>query len=361
MEAAAVRVDLGERSYDVWVGEGLLEKASGFIPAPKGSAVAVITDENVGELYLETLERGLDPLDLEVLVESVAPGEGSKDASVAVGLLERFARRGLKRSDMVVALGGGVVGDLAGFVASVYGRGMRVVQVPTTLMAQVDSSIGGKTAVNLPQAKNLVGTFHQPAAVICDVALLATLPTGVFRSGLAEVAKYGFLDPEGPAASWKGRADDKADAAVAVRSCAAAKAGFVVEDEFDMKGVRAFLNYGHTLGHALEAAGGYATYTHGEAVAIGMVYAAIVSEEAGIAAEGLSGRHRERLSGLGLPVKPAEPRPAFLELLGPMSLDKKVTRGLTMVLLEAEGRPRIEAGLDRDMLALCYERLLGEA
>ena len=358
-----VRVSLGERSYTVFVGRNLLDRTAQLLPPGGWRRVAIVTDANVGPLYSERFSRSFSAAGLEVRVFEVEPGERSKSIDKAMELFDFFLESGLSRADVVAALGGGVVGDLAGFAASTYKRGMKVFHVPTTLMAQVDSAIGGKTGVDLGAGKNLVGTFHQPVAVIADVETLKTLPAREFTSGLAEVAKCEFLRPGAwsravvePAGRLLGR--DPMVLERVVSSCAHVKAGFVTADERDT-GERAVLNYGHTLGHALEAATGYGyVYTHGEAVSIGMVYAAIVGEEIGVSAKGLSERHQEFLRTLGLPVKPADPPPGFDELLRAIGHDKKSAGDITMVLLQKEGRPVIRRSLNENALERCYGRLL---
>ncbi len=359
-----VRVELGPRSYTVHVGRGLLGRLEAFLERPCWRKAAIVTDSRVGPLYAAGVEGGLQAVGLETTVLEVPAGEASKSAERALEIIDSMISFGLARSDAVIALGGGVVGDLAGFTASVYQRGVDVVQVPTSLMAQVDSSIGGKTAVNTPAAKNQVGTIHQPVAVICDVTLLDTLSRRELRSGFAEVAKYSVLSGR----YWgKEFARDAAAAmefdperlARTVADCAREKAELVSSDERDY-GVRHLLNYGHTLGHALEAAGGYGVaYTHGEAVSIGMVFAAIVAEEMKVAVQGLAGRHRKLLSSLGLPVRPFDPAPSFGDVAAPMAHDKKRTGGNTMVLLEREGMPLVEEHVDSALLERCYYRLTG--
>ncbi|MGH2689773.1 MAG: 3-dehydroquinate synthase family protein, partial [Actinomycetota bacterium] len=273
-----VRVELGTRSYAIHVGDGLLGKLAELVPdLPHARRAVVIADANVRPLWVDPVVASLRSLDVHVL--EVPAGERSKSIEVAGDVLEQFGRWGIRRHDLVLALGGGMVGDLAGFVASVYQRGTAVVQLPTSLLAMVDASIGGKTGVNLSSGKNMVGTFWQPAAVVADTRTLTTLPAREYRSGLAEAAKYGFsLDPgildlleagrEAVAARDPGLLEDL------VARSASIKAGIVAEDELDLLDRRAILNYGHTFGHALELDGGYETWLHGEAVSVGLVFAA---------------------------------------------------------------------------------------
>lgn len=365
MDDREISVELGPRSYNINVGCGLLDRAARYLPDGGWRKAYVITDSVVGPLYLGRLAGVLAGEGLDVDSFEVAAGERSKSAQAALEVLGRITDARLSRRDLVIALGGGVVGDLAGFVASVYKRGVPIAQVPTTLMSQVDSAIGGKTGVDLPQGKNLMGTFHQPVAVISDIETLATLEPREFRSGLAEIAKYRFLFPE--TATWTQSeatpgllARDTGVLQEVVAGCSRAKASVVVADEFD-KGQRAVLNYGHTLGHALEAATGYGdVYTHGEAVSVGMVFAAMVSEQLGVGDGSLVERHREALDALGLPVRPFEEAPAFEEVMRVLCHDKKSTGDVTMVLMESEGRPILMTDIDTRALGLCYRRLNGE-
>lgn len=362
MNVVKVPVELGERSYTIYVGEGLFEQLDEYVRAGGWRKAAIVTDSGVGPLYAHRLEDALEGSGVSVFTVEVERGERSKNVEVATGVIDTLLENEVGRSDLVVAVGGGVVGDLAGFVASIYKRGLSLLQVPTTLMAQVDSAIGGKAGVDLPAGKNLVGAFHQPVAVISDVGLLATLPEREFASGLAEVVKYSFLRPgafEAPHAWKDGRlgATDTAALIDIVSRCAGVKAELVSADEQDT-GIRAILNYGHTLGHALEAASGYAgAYSHGEAVSVGMVYAATVAEAMEVCEPGLAERHRQRLDSLGLPTRPVEPIPGFDRLLEAMAHDKKNRKGVTMVLLEKEGRPLVLHNMDARLLERSYELL----
>jgi shikimate kinase / 3-dehydroquinate synthase len=361
-----ITVRLGETSYGISVGQGLLGRIETLLPSRKWRKGAVVTDDKVGPLYGATAVSRLRGAGLETVMLEIPAGERSKNAGKALEVVDYLMSEGLTRSDAVFALGGGVVGDLVGFAASVFKRGVDLVQVPTSLMAQVDSAIGGKNAVNVAAAKNQVGTFHQPVAVISDVTLLATLPFGEFRSGLAEVAKYSVLTDRDWGRAFREDAGTMADAdparvARVIAECAREKAALVSVDERD-QGVRHLLNYGHTMGHALEASGGYGEiYSHGEAVSVGMVYAAMVAEESGTATRGLAARHVELLTALGLPVAPRDPVPSFEEVLVRMSQDKKNTGSSVLVLLEEEGRPVVKRGLDLAMLERCYGRLVAGA
>jgi 3-dehydroquinate synthase len=272
-----VTIKLGPCSYPVHIGENLLDEAGRICRGAllKGHA-AIVSDRKVGELYGERVSNSLASEGFKISTHLVNPGELSKSFEAAATLCEDFARHGVDRQSFVVALGGGVIGDLAGFAAAIYYRGVPVIQVPTTIMAQVDSSVGGKTGINLSAGKNLVGAFHQPIAVIADTAALATLGRREWNEGFAEVIKYGVIREKGLLAELRDGTWKLPDL---IRRCVEIKASFVEEDEREITGSRALLNFGHTLGHAIEAVAGYGTLLHGEAVAIGMVAAAHVSEK----------------------------------------------------------------------------------
>ena len=337
-----VTVPIAERSYDVVIGAGVLDDANRHLPSLPGATRAfVVADRGVAERWFERLSRALSERDLASMLLTVPSGEDAKTLDVYGTILHQLATQEAHRGDVVVALGGGAVGDLAGFVASTYMRGVPLVQVPTTLTAQVDAAIGGKTAVNLPEGKNLVGTFSQPRVVLADVEPLGTLDERDFRSGLAEVAKYGLtLDLElletlesDPAPVLR---RDPAALEALVARCVAAKARTVADDERDT-GSRLFLNYGHTLGHALERLDAFSGRTHGEAIAIGMVFAARLAEARGLAAAGLAARTSRLLSSLGLEVDGS--LPAADDVLASFRMDKKFHGGVRFVLLREVGDP----------------------
>ena len=344
-------------AYEVRVGRGLLRGAEHFPDLPGAEKAFVVTDANVGPLYADAVavalaERGLAPVPL-----TVAAGETTKSLDSAAALYQQLAVQECHRDDPVVALGGGVVGDLAGFVAATYMRGVPFVQVPTTLLAQVDASIGGKVGVNLPRGKNLVGAFHQPRRVVADVSTLASLPDAEFRSGLAEVAKYGFaVDPEILDVIETSLGDivqrDPEVLEDLVARCAQAKADVVSEDERE-RGRRAILNYGHTLGHALEGLEQYRGRSHGEAVAVGMAFAARLSADLGLADAGLVSRHLRILASLGLPH--GADGLDLEQVLEVMRMDKKYQHGLRFVLLEDVGRPTLVADVSEEAIARALE------
>nr|WP_280845038.1 3-dehydroquinate synthase [Neoroseomonas nitratireducens] len=342
-------VGLGDRGYEVLVGPGLLARAGGLIgPVLPARRVVIVTDESVGPIHLPTLRAGLAAADIAILAEiAVPPGEASKDFSRLHGLLEAMLGAGVDRRTAVVALGGGVVGDLAGFAAAVAMRGLPFVQVPTTLLAQVDSSVGGKTGVNLKAGKNLAGAFHQPRIVLADTDTLATLPARELRAGYAEVAKHGLL--QGPLWEWceahgaravAGEADALTHAVL--ESCRL-KAAVVAADEREesAEGGRALLNLGHTFGHAIEAEAGFdGSVLHGEAVGVGLGLAAALSARLGHCSQEWPSRVIAHLAACGLPARMADlPRGFSVDaLLGRMAKDKKNRDGrMRFVLMRAPG------------------------
>jgi 3-dehydroquinate synthase len=330
-----VTVPMPGRSYEVTIGPGLLASAQGHLPDLPGATTAfVVSDRTVSDLHLAALAEAIEDRGLASVLLLVPEGEEAKSLQGYETLLRQLAGREAHRDDAILALGGGAVGDLAGFVASTYMRGIPFVQIPTTLTAQVDAAIGGKTAVNLPEGKNLVGAFAQPLAV------LATLDERDYRSGLAEVAKYALtLDDELLALLESDPAPLVARDVVVMEDviarCVAAKARIVAEDERDTN-ARMVLNYGHTLGHALERLDAFRGRTHGEAIALGMVFAAALAEARGLAA-GVSTRTDRLLRSLDL--ASAGPLPASQEVLRCLRLDKKYRDGVRFVLLEDVGRP----------------------
>jgi 3-dehydroquinate synthase len=361
-----VTVAAPSRTYDVTIGEGLLMRAAEHLPAlPAAERAFVVADSAVAERYLAPLSEGLEAAGLRTVHLPVPRGEDAKTIQVMTALHRQLATQGAHRADPVLALGGGSVGDLAGFVAATYMRGIPFVQVPTTLTGQVDAAIGGKSAVNLPEGKNLVGAFHQPVAVLADVVTLATLPDREYRSGLAEVAKYALtLDLE-LLASLEGDPSpllrrEPAALEPLVARCVRAKATVVGADERDEAG-RLVLNYGHTLGHVLERLDAFAGRSHGEAIAVGMLFAARLSEATARAPRGLVARHARLLSSLGL--EPETALPATDEVLAAMRMDKKYRGGIRFVLLEDVGRPFVEDDVSEDVVRTTLEAMapMGEA
>jgi 3-dehydroquinate synthase len=327
---ASLRVNLAERSYDIAVVSGDGAGLGPFARArARGQLALLVTDTNVAA-HAEAAAAALAAAGFQTALAVLPPGESQKALAVAAGLYDRLAELHADRRTLVVAVGGGVIGDLAGFVAATYNRGLPLLMVPTTLLAMVDSSVGGKVAVNHPRAKNLIGTFHQPVGVWSDTASLATLPEREYRSGLAEVVKYGvILDADFFAYLEANRAAVLAREPSAVRHvvtrCCRLKADVVERDEREETGLRAVLNYGHTFAHAFETAAGYGGGLHGEAVAAGMVCASRLAERRGLIGPELTARQVRLLEALGLPTAP-QPWPAEA-LLATMHSDKKVLAG----------------------------------
>jgi 3-dehydroquinate synthase len=367
-EATVVEVKLGSRSYGIVIGRGVVATLGARIAALRPGAKAfVVTDENVARHVLPAVEAILDRADIKNESVVVPPGESSKSFAVFERVCEAIVAARMERGDLVVALGGGVIGDLAGFAAAVVRRGLDYVQVPTTLLAQVDSSVGGKTAIDSSHGKNLIGAFHQPILVVADTALLDSLPEREFRAGYAELVKYGFL---GDAAffawldaNWKdvftgGSARDHAIA----EGCRA-KAAIVARDERET-GDRQLLNLGHTFGHALEAACGYSSrLLHGEAISIGMALAFDFSAtRQGLVSKAQAARAIRHLAAVGLPTRikhiPGTP-PSVGELMELIAQDKKIKRGrLTFILVRDIGAAFVEAGVDEaEVRAFLNEKL----
>ncbi len=361
-----LHVQLGERSYPIIIGSEVLEGASEHLRALQPSQVVLITHPQLAEWYGEPLRQRMEQTGIPTYLLTIPPGERTKRWEVAGRLLRQMAQLTLDRRCIVAALGGGVIGDLGGFVAACYLRGVRYVQIPTTLLAQVDSSVGGKTGVNLPEGKNLVGAFHQPVLVLIDIDTLKTLPRRHFRAGLAEVLKYGIIADETlwrlvNAEAHNLRQGDSAHLAEIIYRCCEIKANIVSEDETE-QGVRATLNFGHTVAHALEAVAGYGRLLHGEAVSIGMVCAALVGELTGVTPVGTAEEIARALRALGLPV--ALPRGVeFDDLLAVMARDKKARDGqVRFVLIERIGQARLPIAVNekevRHALGMHREKFL---
>ena len=343
----AIPVALGERSYDVLIGGRLLAHTGEILAKCFGATRSVVvTDENVAVSHLAVLTQSLGERCRGSIV--LPPGEQTKSFARLGDLCDRLLALGVERNDLVIALGGGVVGDLTGFAAAILRRGVRFVQIPTSLLAQVDSSVGGKTGINTPHGKNLVGAFHQPALVLADIDTLATLPPRQMRAGYAEVVKYGLL---GDVAffdrlehGWQSIfGNDPSAIASAVEISVAAKAAIVARDETE-QGDRMSLNLGHTFGHALEAWAGYSDrLLHGEAVAIGMAQAFRFSEAHKHCPPGTAARVSRHLAAVGLPTRiahiPGSARPTVDQLLDLMAQDKKVRDGqMTFILVRGIGQ-----------------------
>jgi 3-dehydroquinate synthase len=354
-EPIVVQVALARRAYDIVIGRGLLASLGTRIKALRsGARLALVTDETVARHHLAAAEAALKSAGLNAARIVVPQGEGSKSYATFEAVCEAIIVARIERGDLIVALGGGVIGDLAGFAAACVRRGLDFVQVPTTLLAQVDSSVGGKTGINSPQGKNLIGAFHQPVMVIADTALLDTLPSREFRAGYAEVAKYGLIGDAAffswLEANWQEVFSGGPAREHAIAVCCRAKAGVVARDERE-SGERALLNLGHTFGHALEAACGFSgRLLHGEAVALGMALAFEFSARKGLIAASDAARAGAHLAGVGLPTHLKDipgATPGVDELMDLIAQDKKVKRGkLTFILVRGIGRAFVENDVD---------------
>lgn len=358
-----VAVDLGERSYRICIGAGLLARIDDQIgPVVKGRNALIVTDSTVGPLYAGICEAAVRRLGVKCATGAIPAGEESKSSGELVALWARAVEAGLDRKSFVVALGGGVVGDLAGFLAASYLRGVQLIQIPTTLLAMVDSAVGGKTGINLPQGKNLVGAFHQPSLVVCDIDALRTLPRRELVAGLAEVVKYGVIWDADLFALLEREAeriaagDGELLAGIVARSCEI-KAAVVSKDERE-GGLRAILNFGHTMGHAIEAVAGYGHFLHGEAVAIGMVYAARLSVAVHGFPEADASRLARLLIRLGLPV--AAPGLEWEALRRAMAVDKKAALGkLKFVLAKRIGEVEFGCEVPEGLLEKTLDHVCG--
>jgi 3-dehydroquinate synthase len=335
-----VPVDLGDRSYQIHVGAGILERLGAWCAAAglKGNCL-IITDENVGGLYAAPALESLQAAGFKAATATLPAGEQTKCGDQVFALYSRCIEAGLDRKSFIVALGGGVIGDLAGYVAASYLRGIPFVQVPTSLLAMVDSSVGGKTGINLPEGKNLVGAFYQPELVLADLETLKTLPPREFRAGLAEVVKYGIIYDRAFFEELEHELERLSEVANAellarvVGRCCEIKAEVVAQDERE-GGLRAILNFGHTVGHALEKVAGYGEYIHGEAVSIGSIFAARASVELSGLPQAECDRIETVFADLGLPVK--APGYDWPNLRAALSVDKKTVGGMPRFVLASE-------------------------
>ncbi|MDG2388578.1 MAG: 3-dehydroquinate synthase [Planctomycetaceae bacterium] len=346
-----IQVYLGLRTYEIAIGDALLSEAARYLAswneklnsAEKTTGKAlIVTDQNVQSLHAETVLKSLIDSGWHAEVITLEPGESSKNINVVTGMYDNLVEMQADRQTLVVAVGGGVIGDSAGFLAATYARGIPFIQVPTSLLAMVDSSVGGKVGVNLPQAKNLVGSFYQPLGVLIDTDTLNTLPAREYISGLAEVIKYGVILDESFFKYLEENVEGLNNREPAVmkqviaRSCRL-KADIVEQDEFERTGLRAVLNYGHTFAHAFEALAGYGELLHGEAVSIGMVYASRLAEKLGRITGQESARQVNLLKAVGLPIElPAGCEFSADDILQKMLLDKKTVGGQLRFVLPTE-------------------------
>jgi 3-dehydroquinate synthase len=372
IEPIQVPVALGARAYEIVIGRGLIASLGERVKALRpGARVAIVTDETVGQLHSGAAEAALKSAGIDSARITVPAGEGSKNYATFEKVCESIIDARVERNDLIVALGGGVIGDLAGFAAASVRRGLDFVQVPTTLLAQVDSSVGGKTGINSLQGKNLIGAFHQPVLVVADTALLDTLPKRDFRAGYAEVAKYGLLGDAQFFAwlekNWQdvfagGQTSGNFAREHAIAVCCRGKAGIVARDERET-GERALLNLGHTFGHALEAGCGFSDrLLHGEAVSLGMALAFEFSAQKGLIAASEAARATAHLAAVGLPTHVSHVRggvPGIDALMNLIGQDKKVKRGkLTFILVRGIGQAFVENDVDpAEVRAFLSEKL----
>ena len=367
-EPTSIRVELADRAYDILIGENLLSNASTYLaPVLARPRIVIITDKTVSSLHLAPLRASLDGASIQNDVIVVSPGEATKNFTQLQGVLNRLLDLRVERKDTILALGGGVVGDLAGFAAAILHRGVNFVQVPTTLLAQVDSSVGGKTAINAAQGKNLIGAFYQPKMVLSDVATLDSLPTRELRAGYGEVVKYGLID-DFPFFEWLEEhgsdvlSGNRAALCHAIAVSCRSKAAIVARDERE-GGDRALLNLGHTFAHALEVESGYdGRLLHGEAVAIGLHMAFALSSELGLCPRQETDRLQRHLISTGLPatVDQIELKGLTPEIIMQhMRQDKKVTDGrLTFILARGIGRAFIENNVAEDAVTRILKTIL---
>lgn len=350
-QVETLTVDLGNRSYPILVGKNLLIQRELIIPYLGSRQVCIVTNDVVAPLYLDKLKSILSDFQVQAVV--LPDGEKYKTLETVSQIYDSLLTQNFSRSSTLIALGGGVIGDMTGFAAATYQRGVNYIQIPTTLLAQVDSSVGGKTGVNRPLGKNMVGAFYQPKCVLADIATLDTLAERELRAGLAEVIKYGLINNvefycwlEHNLRSLLARDADALKHAILL-SCAE-KAKIVASDERE-EGIRAILNLGHTFGHAIETATGYSEWLHGEAVATGMVMAADLSWRLGLLTNDEARKIKKLIAAFGLPVTPPGiDVPTFLNLMGK---DKKADQGkIKFILLEAIGKARIQANIPPDVL-----------
>jgi 3-dehydroquinate synthase len=371
-ETTTVRVALGSRAYDIAIGRGLLAELGQRIAALKpGASAAIVTDETVAARHLQAAEAALAAAGIRATPIVVPAGEASKSWDGLEEVCDRLLDARIERNDVVIALGGGVVGDLSGFAAAILRRGLDVVQVPTTLLAQVDSSVGGKTAINAKHGKNLVGAFHQPILVVADTALLDTLPAREFRAGYAELAKFGMLGDAGffawLEANWQdvfagGGSSGNFAREHAIAVACRGKAGIVARDERET-GERALLNLGHTFGHAFEAAAGFSDkLLHGEAVALGIVCAFEFSTRLGLLPTNDAGRVAHHLAAVGLPTRLSDVpalRTTADALMKLIAQDKKVQRGkLNFILVRGIGQAFVARDIDPAQVRAFLEQTL---
>lgn len=352
-----IEVKLGKRSYEIKIGCGILSKTGTYLShLDIGKNGIIITNPKIKSLYGNVLKKSLMKRRIETHILTVPDSESSKSYNVLLRLISKIATLDKGRKPFIIAFGGGVIGDLAGFAAAIYRRGVPLIQIPTTLVAQVDSAIGGKAAIDLPIAKNMVGAFYQPKIVISDISLLKTLPKREIKCGLSEIIKYSIINSreffdylDKNMNALKKLQTDILD--YSIKKCCIIKAGFVSIDEKDTKGVRAMLNYGHTIGHAIEAASGYrGTYNHGEAIAIGMVAASIIANKMALLETKEFVYIKNIINKAGLPTQTHKLK--SLKILEALSYDKKFIHGINRFILPIRiGKVRVVKNIPKNFIA----------
>jgi len=352
---ATVRVDLQSEKYDIVVGSGVIKKLPDLLrPLIEPTRAMIISNTTVSNLHGDYLRHALAPLQCDILIENIPDGEQYKNMPTVEKLLGSMVQARLDRKSLILAFGGGVVGDVAGFAASIYMRGLPYVHIPTTLLAQVDSSIGGKVGIDHKMGKNLIGSFYQPILVCADTDVLKTLPENQHRNGLAEIIKYGVIADEGLFTLLERNVSslrqlDNAVLADIIKRCCQIKARIIQQDVRETTGLRAILNYGHTIGHAIEAATEFTRYSHGEAVAIGMTAAAKIGGLLNLAPQGLEERQEQLISSAGLPTTVENVK--VDRLLEAMLLDKKAAGGkITFVLPIKIGRGAVKENIPPEIV-----------
>ena len=360
-----VKLNLGPRSYNIYIGKGLLNRFGSFLkPKTPDTPLFVVTNKRINLLCGKRLKKALRRTSKKVLFVEVPDSEKAKSFTVYIKTVRKLAHFAKKTKPFVIALGGGVVGDLAGFVASAYRRGVPYAQIPTTLLAQVDSSIGGKVAIDIKEAKNIVGNFYQPALVVCDLDMLKTLPDSEFRNGLVEIVKYGIIKDRALfifiEKNLKKILSRRTKALLyIVQRCCSIKAGVVEKDELDTKDIRATLNFGHTIGHAIEAASRYSSVKHGRAVASGMVMAGEIAEKMGVLKE----KEKKRMTALIENARPKNPLTgiSLKRVIDALSYDKKFIYGYNRFILPQRiGYAKIVDRVPRSLIEKVIRKGLSE-
>lgn len=351
-----IRVALKERSYQIIIGRNLIGRLGLIIkPLDLGKTAVIVTNSVIRSLYGKKLQMALNKARINCRFVTIPPGEKAKSIKWYISVIEKVARLDKRQDAFLAALGGGVVGDLTGFAAATYKRGIPYIQIPTTLLAQVDSAIGGKTAIDMPIAKNIVGAFYQPRCVIADVSVLRSLPSSEIRAGLAEVIKYGVIKDEALFRFVEGNLakilrQDASSLEYVISRCAGIKANIVAADEFDKKEIRLILNFGHTLGHAIESASGYKGYVHGEAVAIGMLLAASIASRMGIFNSADLTRLEQIVKNAGLPLR-VRKTVRLENIIKAYRHDKKIMRGINRFILPVSiGQVKVARGLPEGLI-----------